>query len=515
MADLAAYLADPKGKVHPAYQRSALAPAAPEYAVGDVLLASAYRTLVLGVRDTYVQSKYLDGVVERIVASTIGESPRPERAGQAWSQLLAGPGGLNSPRLKQGKGDQRLIPLVPELARYTGVMGAAAERRWQPGNLLVSALWSGEGPADAPKLMDDFRDALAVGAEDDYLARYAEATLKAARHPDEASSTPAPPDTEPDAPLWRMARERPLGPAERFTTDLRRVIELKPAMTRRQWTLVLEAHLRLGLSMYVLWLCHVNAAFWSLVRQSLSGATATEGEIVEALWTSPRARALLQVGTDPDAAIASLLYSYAEARLGINLVLHALGAPDTPKVGKGLAGAHAPTAFAAMLAEVTAQRGAIEDAIKNASGGNGLDAAVAGLVDGQRDLVLAGRGTTTNNMGEFVLYVMTQLSTNEPDERAFDQGYLAAYVSPKAKKRRVRLSPISLLLLVHLTQASVGDVPATIADLQQHAGEYGLEIAGSELRSGATAAAMDQQGLAVDSPDAGGGRLLVDALGGG
>jgi hypothetical protein len=126
-------------------------------------------------------------------------------------------------------------------------------------------------------------------------------------------------------------------------------------------------------------------------------------------------------------------------------------------------------------------------------------------------LVLARRGTTTNNMGEFVLYVLTQLSTHEPDERAFDQGYLAAYVSPK--KRLVRLSPIMLLLMVHLTQASIGDVPATIADLQQHAGEYGLEITGAELRSGSTAASMDQQGLAVDSPDAGGGRLLVDSIG--
>ena len=512
MADVGAYLADPTGKVHPAYQRSALAPAAPEYAVGDVLLASAYRTFVLNVRDTHVQSKYLDGVVDRIAGAVGGETPRPERAAEAWSQLLAGPGGLASPRLRQGKGDLRLIPLVPELARYTGVMGAAAERRWQPGNLLVSAIWSGEGPAEAPKLIDAFRDALAVGADDDYLARYAEATLKAARHPDEAASTPAPPDIEPDAPMWRAQRARPFGPAERFTTDLRRVIELKPSTTRRQWTLLLEAHLRLGLSTYVLWLCHVNAAVWGLCRLAFSGAAVTEEEVIEAIWASPRARALLQVGSDPDPAIASLLYSYAEARLGINLILHALGVPDVPKIGKDLGGADAPSALTAMLASVSAQRGVIEGAVKAASGGRSLDAVVATLVDKQRDLVLAGRGTTTNNMGEFVLYVMTQLSTNEPKERAFDQGYLAAYVSPR--KRRVRLSPISLLLLVHLTQAEVGDVPATIADLQQHACEYGLEITGSELRSGTTAAAMDQQGLAVDSPDAGGGRLLVDALGG-
>jgi hypothetical protein len=512
VADLTAYLADPTGKVHASYQQSALAPAAPEYAVGDVLLSSAYRTLVLDVRDTYVQSKYLDGVVDRIVATSTGESPRPELAGEAWSQILAGPGGLASPRLKQGKGDQRLIPLVPELARYTGVMGAAAERRWQPGNLLVSALWSGVGPAEAPTLMADFRNALAVGPADDYLARYAEATLRTARHPDETSLTPPAPETEPEAPLWRMPRERPLGPAERFTADLWRVIELKPAMTRRQWTLLVEAHLRLGLSMYVLWLCHVNAAVWSLVRQALTGATVGETEIVHALWRAPHARTLLQVATDPDPAINSLLYTYAEARLGINLVLHALGAPDAPKVGKDLGGSPAPAALAAMLGQITAHRLEIEDAVRNAAGGNGVDATVAVLVDAQRDLVLAKRGTTTNNMGEFVLYVTTQLSTHEPDERAFDQGYLAAYVSPR--KRHVRLSPIMLLLLVHLTQVSIGDVPATIADLQQHAGEYGLEITGSELRSGATAAAMDQQGLAVDSPDAGGGRLLVDAIGG-
>jgi hypothetical protein len=511
MADLPAYLADPTGKVHPAYQRSALAPAAPEYAVGDVLLGSAYRTLVLKVRDTYVQSKYREGMVERIVAATGGDAPRPELAGEAWTQILGGPGGLASPRLKQGKGDQRLIPIVPELARYTGVMGTAAERRWQPGNLLVSALWSGEGPANAAELMTAFGSALAVGEDDDYLARYAEETLKKARHPDELGLTAPLPDTEPDAPLWRTPRERPYGPAERFTADLRRVIELKPTMTRRQWTLLLEAHLRLGLSMYVLWLCHVNAAVWALVRRALAGATISETELVEALWASPRAHALLQVATDPDPAINSLLYAYAEARLGINLVLHAVGAPDAPKLGKDPSGGHAPTALAAILSQVTAERDSVQEAIRTAAGVNSVDAAVATLVDAQRDLVLAKRGTTTNNMGEFVLYVMTQLSTHEPDERAFDQGYLAAYVSPR--KRLVRLSPIMLVLLVHLTQASIGEVPATIADLQQHASEYGLEVTGSELRSGATAAAMDQQGLAVDSPDAGGGRLLVDAIG--
>src|SRR5688572_23502896 len=130
MADLTAYLSNPTGTVHPAYQQSALAPAAPEYAVGDVLVASAYRTLVLGIRDSHVQTKYLDGVVDRIVAASSGEPPRAEREGEGWSHLLSGPAGLASPRLKQGKGEQRLIPLVPELARYTGVMGAAAERRW-------------------------------------------------------------------------------------------------------------------------------------------------------------------------------------------------------------------------------------------------------------------------------------------------------------------------------------------------------------------------------------------------
>ena len=512
MSDLAAYLADPTGKVHAAYQRSALAPAAPEYAVGDVLLASAYRTLVLGIRDSFVDAKFRDGMLDRIVAAAGARPHLAERAGEAWSQLLAGPGGLASPRLKQGKGNPRLIPLVPELARYTGVMGSAAERRWQPGNLLVSALWSGEGPDRSPDLLEAFRDALAIGDEDDYFARYAEATLKGARHPDEARLTPASPETAPDAPLWRMPRERPLGPAERFTTDLRMVIGLKPFTTRRQWTLLLDAHLRLGLSMYVLWLCHVNAAVWALFRQALSGTNVGESEIVHALWTAQRARTLLQVGADPDPAIESLLYDYAEARLGINLILHALGAPDAPKVGSDPSGAHSPTAIATLLAHVTAQRGSVEENIRRACGGKGLEAAISGLVDAQRELVLAGRGTTTNNMGEFLLYVMTQLSTYDPDERAFDQGYLAAFVSPR--KRRVRLSPVSLVLLVHLTQASVGDVPATFADLQQHAGEYGLEITGLELRSGATAAAMDQQGLAVDSPDAGGGRLLVDALGG-
>jgi hypothetical protein len=397
---------------------------------------------------------------------------------------------------------------VPEIARYTGVMGSAAARRWQPGNLLVSAIWSGAGPTESPDIVEAFRRALAVGEEDDLLARYIEASLDRGRHPDEVGLTAAAPSLKPDAPLWRSPRLSPLAPPERFALDLVVTSNLKGRLTRRQWALLVEAHLRLGLSTYLLWLCRTNVATWRLFREAFAGATFGKADVESGLWPAPPVPPLLSVATDPDTSVNALLSQYAIARLGINLFLHAMDAPDTPKVGDSQASEPA-AAIATLLGEIQSKAAVIDDAVRQATG-KPVNEAMSALVDSQGDLLGARGGTTTNNMAEFLRHVMTQLSTFDPDERAFDQAYIAAYAS--SRKRIVRLSPVTLLLLVHLTQSAVGDVPATIGDLQQHVGEYGIELTGSELRTGATAKAMEDEGLVVDSPDAAGGRLLVDAL---
>lgn len=512
MADLHAYLESPTNKLHVAYAQSALAPAAPEYSVGDVLLASAYRALVLEVRDSHAQSSWLDKLPERIAIATGGTAERMALAGESWTQLLNGQGGLAAPRLEKGKDEGRLIPFVPELARYTGFLGDAPDRRWQPARLLASAVWCGTGPDEAQGLLNAFGEALAVQAGDDYLARYAETILAASRHPDELTATPPKPALTPEASLWRSPRGSRLAPAERFAADMPLLIALKGAMTRRQWTLLVDAHLRLSLSMYMLWLCHANMAVWRLMRASFGGAKVTEPEVAAAIWDDPASRALLEVGSDPSPAVDALLSSYAEARLGINLVLHALDAPDAPKIGE-VVGTEQPAAAIARLLEDVRAGSAVIAARLQAERGQTIDEAMSQLMDDQRDLMLAQRGTT-NNMSEFLRHVMAQLRTYDRDERMFDQGYLWENVSKgRQAKWRVRLSPITLMLLVHLSQETVGSVPATMADLQATVADYGMHVSGSELKTGVTAASMDDQGLVVDSPDAGGGRLLVDALG--
>jgi hypothetical protein len=49
--------------------------------------------------------------------------------------------------------------------------------------------------------------------------------------------------------------------------------------------------------------------------------------------------------------------------------------------------------------------------------------------------------------------------------------------------------------------------------LRSHLAQYGIGATADEFRTGLTARNLERLGLVVDSPDAAGGRLLVDPFG--
>ncbi|EQD50714.1 hypothetical protein B1A_13358, partial [mine drainage metagenome] len=67
-------------------------------------------------------------------------------------------------------------------------------------------------------------------------------------------------------------------PARQFVRDLEATMDAKVSMTRRQWVSLLEAVIRLGSVMHVVWLCNVNEKLWRTVREILSGQPAPTSE---------------------------------------------------------------------------------------------------------------------------------------------------------------------------------------------------------------------------------------------
>jgi hypothetical protein len=518
------FLGRPTAEVHPAYQGSILAPVAPEYTTGEGLIAAAYRTLLLGVSDSSVDLSSidklpdeLDAAAERGDVGTFSDNGRAQFI-ESWRELVTTPGGLSSPipagsqaRLRQ------LMPLVPRLGYRSGVIGAFGRNRWQPGTLLLSALGTGGGPTHAGTLIEGLRAALRVERGDDLLARYVEGCL-AAVHPDrEAPSLDSLVDTGLAAAAWRADQSDGHIPAERFVADLAFVLELKPRLTRRQWTTMLEAQLRIGLSMHQMWLCNLNVKAWGLARRAMSSGAIDVEEILATCWRpQEKDQPFLELGADSMPAVRRLLAGYARARLGLNLILFVLGEIEagwSDRLGASPTASPAES-LAAFLAHV-AENGRALDELAESVTGQRLIAAAGSLADRNAKLVSAQSGVTRNLLF-FLRYSLGQLQTIDEEQASYDQGFLVHRPSRAlASERPVRPGPATLIMLVHTTCRSMGRVPASMDALRRHLAAYGLAASADELRNGSTVRELESLGLVVDSPDAGGGRLLADPLAGG
>ncbi len=500
---LSNFISAPGGKAHPAYESSALWPVAPEWTTGEVLLAASYRTLLLGVSEATVDRADIEGLRSRMPID------------EPWEALLGRASGLASPPLgrERRQSEPQLMPFVPQIARYAGVLGRP-RGRWDPGNLVLSTIVSGRGPDRSEALVSRFRDSLRVDRTDDIFARFVEAALEAVE-PSAASATRVAAARD-QAATWRSRRTRGLVPAERFADDLDRLIETKARLTRRQWTVLVEALLRIGIGMHVLWLCRLNGVVWDLAIRSAEEGTPPSIDEVEALCWQGRDSddPLLELGRDAEAALKNRIQKYVQARIGLNLLLHVLedaqlGWEDPLGVPRSndVTPAEALTLF---LSHVAANRSTISTTLGAATSTASLRRTANMLADANPRLLGLATGFPKNLL-EFARYSLMQLQPGDDELKSYDQAYLLSRKNRATNSPRpVQPGPAALILLVHTCCASLSGMPATLEDFKAHLAEYGLRAPAGELQNGQTARDLEVLGLIVDSPDAGGGRLLVD-----
>lgn len=501
---LAEFCLRPFQKNHPQYDRSCLSIGVqPEYATGEVLLGSCYRALQLvGLQESEVNLDHVHQLPEDLSSDT-DET-------EMWQFIFER--ALRSPeRPGESRPLPQLTPLVPSLGAYAGVLGRPRSR-WNPGRLAMYAIASGVGPAEFPRAVESFARALDTSrTEDDKFALFLDDRLSSllGDQRNRLDDDWHPPDI-----IWSQAAYReelsdPLSPAEAFAQDLRQLLHLKQSLTRRHWCALVESLLRLGLSAHVLWVCRLNSHVWDAMLAILDGCIPPNREQIEGNWWQRHLGygAFLDGGQSSDSYFRRQVESYATARLGINLVLHKLEDVNsgwTLHTGNGQ-GIPVSDQLSQLLTHLSDVRGSLPAAPRD-----WVMSELCQILD-QESSKISGDSGAPKNLKEFLVHTLRRRPSKDPSLNEHDQGYLLAKLpGPRNAPWVVRPGPVLLLALCFSTWKSMYGAPVTLQDLARRFSYYGVRLSTGDLQDGAIADDLETLGVLVDSPDAGGGRLVLN-----
>lgn len=490
---LSDFRASPWAKSHPCYTESALAVApAPEYANSEVLVAGLYRTIGLeGLSEGKVPARGRD--LDRTVGQRRDRGTKPEGAaldGDGFHALLHDV--LESPKLPN-QSTKRFIqvsPLVGETASFSG-SARLAGNPWPAGTLVRRMIWLGsKNEAEAGAAWRELFAALGVHDDDDVFARFLRDELSA--------WTEMPWGPECLVPGADKVQCLPTGeleglafPARQFTHDLSAIIAAKPLMTRRQWTSLLEALIRVAAVAHVAWLCEVQKLTWGLLRLALKGE-ALPADVRLRIY--PRQLNYLSYGTGAISELKDRTSQYLLARLGVNAVLWTLADAGIPFDGKLSSAAD----VAALCKHVSDNRSELA----------GVISLVDDLADGEARALLCRRGVGSNVM-EFARHVLYQRQAANPILRGYDQGYvLRKRGAAKSSPWICAPGPVAVLALVHCSLAGLAG-PRSVHRLAEHMAAYGIVVDHRDIAQNDLGHQLRMLGLVLDSPDAESGMLLV------
>ncbi|MDP1979399.1 hypothetical protein [Undibacterium sp.] len=483
---------------HPAYKDSALAISpAPEYASSEVLVASLYRTIgfeSISEGGVPQAGRDLDKRIQKLRDKHL-PSPKDATVGvDTWNTVLHGI--LESPKLpnQSSKRFLQVTPLVPGTASFSG-SARLSSNSWPAGSLIRRMVWLGsQDHESALALWHDLYSALSVVKSDDIFARWLQ---------EEASAWDCSPE-------WKFVSVSPTNvahlaqedfhaikflPARQFVKDLRAIILAKDAMTRRQWTSLLEAILRLAAVTHVTWLCDVQARIWRSLSEALENRGLTnEAAVREAIFpTKPQ---YMTYGGKALNNLKDKTSGYLTARLGINTTLWALeqvGEPYTDDMSSS-------SGIANLCKHIHS----------NLSLLNALD--VKGIfldVREQEARALNCKKGIGANLLEFARHLLGQRQTAVQLLRGYDQGYILKKKGPyPSSPWVVSLGPVAVLALVHCALAGMGGA-RSIHRLGQHLAEYGIAVDRHDITRNDLGHQLRMLGLVLDSPDAESGMLLL------
>jgi hypothetical protein len=490
---LALFRETPWQTSHLIYSQSALAMTpAPEYASSEVVLSSLYRAVGFqGLSEGAVPQAGRD-LDREILKFRNRKKSRDGAALDADSFNMMLHSALESPKLPNQslKRFLQVTPLVPQTAAFSGSARLAGSP-WSPGALVRRMVWLGASNATAAEaLWSRLFDALSIASDDDIFARFLQRELSAWATDSTWARVPSTPMPMLDA----ADRNGMRYPARQIVEDLEAVIEAKGSLTRRQWTSLLEAILRIGVVSHVLWLCEVHDRSWRCMREALDGGGPTTVEEAR-LAMLPRALSALSYGDRALATIKDQVSAFLLARLGLNATLWSLAQ------------------FGEVAGDLSTASGLLSlcEAVRNARPAlarDGLAELVAEVQERENRTVICRKGIGSNVM-EFARHVMGQRQTANAVLRGYDQGYaLRKRGTSTSSPWVVALGPVAVLALVHCALSKTSG-PRSVRSLAQHLQGYGICVDHRDIAQNDLGHQLRMLGLVLDSPDAESGMLLV------
>lgn len=490
----------PWSKSHPSYQKSALAISpAPEYASSEVLLASLYRTIGFASASEGSVPQAGRDLDRRIQKLREKRQPPPTGAVvgvEAWNTVLHGI--LESPKLpnQSSKRFLQVTPIVPGAALFSG-SARLSSNSWPAGSLIRRMVCLGSKDREsAQRLWQSLFAALSVDDDDDVFARWLDQETSA-WNPGASNWAFSPIPEDEIATLERSDFQGiQFLPARRFTKDLLAIMQAKGSMTRRQWTSLLEALLRLAAASHVTWLCDVHSRTWSCLWAALTDGIAPTSELDARRALFPEAPQYMTYGGKALQGIKDKVSSYLNARLGINALLWSLD-----QIGVPYSGNLSSSAGIAALCQHIRQHKAELTRL-------GTLETIADVREQEARALLCKKGIGSNLL-EFSRHVLGQRQAAVPLLRGYDQGYiLKKKGSSPSSPWIVSLGPVAVLALVHCALAGMGG-PRSVHRLGQHLEAYGIAVDKHDIGRNDLGHQLRMLGLVLDSPDAESGMLLL------
>jgi len=488
--------------VHAAYAKSMLhMRPAPEYASGEVVLASTYRRVGF---ESITEGKVPTHGRAFDKAIKSGKRPRGQTSAartdeEAWRGIMKRT--LQSPKQpnQRTKRFLQLTPLVPDLVLYAQ-SARLSTNSWNAGNLVERMIRFGSTSDDAAgTVWSQLFAALSVDMGDDLWARYLSEELSSWRNPKLDADWELTKLETGDAAVAAWNKPDGMGgetPAHQFALDLPTILSIKDELTRRQWVSLIEALLRLATASHILWVCQANIVCFDLLKRVIRGdAPPAPKEVANAFSITS---GVWRYGQLAGRTMTDMATGFVKARAGINLLLHTLEDVSTLQVDQDCLGN--PVAMHGLATHLCKESNFdrkqflrdYEDVIEN-----------------DRRLVSGKKGISAN-VKEFLRHVLGKRQTNEPGLDSYDQGYvLAKRGSHNSAPWVVSLGPVAVLTVTRACTAG-GHGMRTVSDLCHHLSHYGINVRAHDVPRLALGATLRNLGLVLDSPDAEGGMVLVN-----
>ena len=496
----------PEASLHPCYKESFLhMRPAPEYASGEVLLASLYRNVGFGKTvsegTTPQRGRDLLKRIEKRRRRPVQGSGE-ELTADSWEAIVCR--SLSSPKQPNQASSRflQICPLVPDAALYS-LSARLASNTWNPGSLVAKVIDFGSpSGSDAGQLWQRVFQRLGIEEDEDVWATFLQGQFEKWRPKELKNEWKAANEFKASDPVVHWRGSRCEIPAARFVEDLLHVLELKGVLTRRQWVSMLESVLRIGTASHVLWLCHANSRCLSLLEDAIQGRDLpTKQGFAEAMGVK---EAFWRYGQKATQGIQAAARGFVVARAGLNLLLW--HCEQLQAQGRLSISAKALRDVDSIFDLAVALRDA-RDEFPVAEFRAGLQAALE-----EDPRIVACKRGISSNVAEFLGHVLRQRQTSEPGMGSYDQGfYLRKGGRHASAPWIVSLGPVAVMSLVHCCVRS-GTGPRTVEDFCKHLACYGIEARASDVADGDLGQTLRNLGLVLDSPDAEGGMVLFSPL---